>query len=737
MTDAVVSTPSGAVRSSPVPPGVGSPVSSRRPIPAGVDLATFVRLLCIIDLDGSIVWCNDAFGRALGYNPRQLRGTVINDLLHIEDDPDRQRASILLMEGREVEGLELRLRTADGGWRWLEWTSHIDLARRLAFGVARDITIRHEAEDDLRQHEVIFVKDRDSRYRIVNNEFCRVTGHVDASEVIGRPTAEIWPQHREMITDHEAELFESGEIHVSDETMDTAIGIRHFLMTRAVLHDDEGRVSGMVGIATDITARKQMEDELRQRDGRLAALMRTSPDIIVLTDASGAISQISDAVNSTVGALPPYVTPEQVLARIHPDDRDRVFSEFAALDSGGLRQLNSQFRMRHSDGTWVTVEDRARTLVDQAGNFAGSVIVARDVTARLAARDQLQAAVAAAEQASRAKSEFLSRMSHELRTPLNSVLGFAQLLEMDELPDHHAEWVSLILSAGRQLLQLIDEVLDIARIETGHLELMLEPVRVAELLAESVADVTAMADAAHVQLSLGIEAPELMVLADGARLRQVVNNLLSNAVRFNRAGGHVDVRGEVGAQGWARLVVADTGRGMGPGNLVRVFEPLERVADGPDGSGVSLALSRRLVEDMGGLLGVDSVPDVGTTFSVALPLADAPDEATSTTAARPARPDVAAPGPFRVLLVEEDLANLPLVERVMARRPGVEVIASMHGGLAMELAREHHPGLVLLDLALPDVAGIDVLHRLQNDAATADIAVALVDKARAGESGPA
>jgi PAS domain S-box-containing protein len=746
-------------------------VTVLRPAPEGIDLERFVRLsgelLCIVDLRGTIVWCNQAFGRTLGYQAGQLRERMIDTLLHAGDAPDRNRAAEQLMEGQEVTGLQLRLQAADGSWRWLEWTSRVDLERGLAFGAARDTTARHDAEVALRHHEalsrailwhsssVIFVKDLNGRYLIVNNEYCRVTGYRDPTHVVGKTTAEIWPAHRAMIRDHEADLVASGGPQVVDESMDTPNGRRHYLMTRALLRDEDGTPVGLVGIGTDITARKEMEAELERRDRRLAAVLQASPDIIGILDAAGEISQISAAVETILGDNLEPVSPGSVVTRVHPDDQARVVEEFSELQTGVRHHLNSQFRMSHADGHWVSLDDRARSLVNDDGTTAGTVIVARDVSAKLESQNQLRAAIEVADQASRAKSEFLSRMSHELRTPLNAVLGFAQLLQMDELPEPHAEWVSLILSAGRQLLQLIDEVLDIARLETGHLDLVLESVSVAELVADAVASVAPVAEAAQVQLTVRIEDEDLVVTADRARLRQVLMNLLSNAIRFNRLGGSVEVRTEHSAPGWARLVVADTGRGIGAANLGRVFQPFERTGaaagagpgvggrtgtgsgaviggdggDGPfegsgTGSGVSLALSKRLVEDMGGRLGVDSVPDAGSTFSIGLPVADAPDEL-APPPARLGSPTTAA-GPFRVMLVEEDLANLPLVERVLARRPGIEVMASMHGSLAIELAREHHPGLILLDLLLPDVPGTEVLERLRADPATIGIPVAVV-----------
>ncbi|HAM01866.1 MAG TPA: histidine kinase, partial [Acidimicrobiaceae bacterium] len=320
----------------------------------------------------------------------------------------------------------------------------------------------------------------------------------------------------------------------------------------------------------------------------------------------------------------------------------------------------------------------------------------------------------------------------ELRTPLNAILGFSQLLQMDELAVQQNEAVEHILRGGRHLLDLIDEVLDIARIETGHLELALRPVLMADVVTEVVELNRPIAERAEVAVQSTVDLGDSpAVLADRQRLVQVVLNLVSNAVKYNRPGGRVDISCDTTSEGRVRLAVSDTGQGIRPEDMGRVFEPFNRLGadqSGMEGTGVGLALTKDLVEMMHGTLRVESVPEVGSTFIVELPLAVVPDGVRLGTR----HGGTGSTPTFRVLLVEENLESLELVERVLSRRPGVVVLAAMHGRMAVDLAREHHPDLVLLDLTLPDVAGSVVLDELGNDPLTANIPVAVLSAVAGG-----
>jgi signal transduction histidine kinase/ActR/RegA family two-component response regulator len=329
-----------------------------------------------------------------------------------------------------------------------------------------------------------------------------------------------------------------------------------------------------------------------------------------------------------------------------------------------------------------------------------------------------------------AKSEYLSRMSHELRTPLNAILGFAQLLEMDELREDQQESLGYILSAARHLLALINEVLDIAAIEAGRLTLSLEPVWVADVVSETVSLIRPLADQQGILLVSPARTCDAHVLGDRQRLKQVLLNLLSNAVKYNRPAGSVHLTCEH-VNGRLRVKVADTGPGIPAEALERLFVPFERLGSEHgtvEGTGLGLPLSKRLADAMGGSLELESIPQQGSTFWVELPLIEAPAEAAADLGAAP-QPEpeqVEQTGhDLTVLYIEDNVSNLQLVERVMQRR-GIALISAMRPQLGLDLAGEHQPDLILLDLHLPDMPGQEVFRRLRANAKTAEIPVVVL-----------
>ena len=348
----------------------------------------------------------------------------------------------------------------------------------------------------------------------------------------------------------------------------------------------------------------------------------------------------------------------------------------------------------------------------------------------------LREAQETAESANRAKSEFLSRMSHELRTPLNAILGFGQLLELDQLGGDQRESVDQILKGGRHLLDLINEILDISRIETGNLALSPEAVSVAEVVNDVVTLMRPVAEERGIELrsDYGAGHPQwgAHVLADRQRVKQILLNLMANAVKYNRDAGEVVVSVE-SAEEAMRIKVTDTGPGIRDEDQVRLFTPFERLgaeSTGVEGSGVGLALCRRLAEAMAGSVGVRSTYGEGSCFWVELPLTEGPVERyerihgptgweTGTDEAGPERRPT-------VLYIEDNLSNLKLIERVLAHRGDVEVVPAMQGRLGLAVAREHQPDAILLDLHLPDMSGDQVLRQLRDDPATAAIPVVIL-----------
>ena len=340
--------------------------------------------------------------------------------------------------------------------------------------------------------------------------------------------------------------------------------------------------------------------------------------------------------------------------------------------------------------------------------------------------------------ASEAKNVFLSRMSHELRTPLAAVLGFSELLTLADLEPEKHEWSSMILRAGRHLLDLVNEVLDISRIESGDLAISLEAVSIEPILADAYELVAPLAQGRSVTLHPPtVSVSSGYIIADTQRLKQALVNLLSNAVKYNREGGEVTVSVASRPGDRVQIAVTDTGQGLDAASVARLFTPFDRLdaaASGVEGIGLGLALSRTLVENMGGTLEATSTPGEGSTFSIDLRRGEpvAVGEMAGEERA------ILTPRPYgrerSLLYVEDTVANVKLVEEILHARPSVKVLPAMLGSLGLELAREHEPDLILLDLHLPDMDGDQVLAQLQADERTSGIPVVFLSADATGRA---
>jgi PAS domain S-box-containing protein len=454
---------------------------------------------------------------------------------------------------------------------------------------------------------------------------------------------------------------------------------------------------------------------------------------------SDEIFQLFDVDKTRFGA-----TYEAFLNAIHPEDRDAVNKAYnRSLETREPYEITHRLLM--SDGRIKYVTERCASYFDSAGKPIRSVGTVQDVTklkvAELALKrfneeleqrvqqrtDLLLKAKEEADRANNAKSEFLSRMSHELRTPMNAIMGFAQLLETDRqtplIPDQ-ADNVREILHAGRHLLELINEVLDLARIETGRIELSLEPVEASLLAGECTALLQPLIHERQIELTLDIDSAS-SVQADRLRLRQILLNLISNAVKYNRDKGYVRINCQRVAEDRLRIAVHDNGRGIAADALPRLFKPFERIEsayDGIEGSGIGLALSKRLVEAMGGSIGVESVAGTGSAFWVELPVAEAKAYQPSGSGMKDATRNTYGKA-HTVLYVEDNPANLRLVQKVISAHTSLRLLEARTAEQGLELAKAHSPDLILLDINLPGMNGFEALHRLRDDPATCDIPV--------------
>jgi PAS domain S-box-containing protein len=494
-------------------------------------------------------------------------------------------------------------------------------------------------------------------------------------------------------------------------------------------HDELSELEGLAALADLALARNRLLDSQR----RLGAIVESSDDAIISKTLDGTITSWNRGAERMYGYGPEEVIGKPISILVPAELQDEVPAILQKVRNNQSIEHYETQRLT-KDGRTIDVSLTISPIRDAAGNLEGASTIARDVSERRKMEQERESAREEADRANLAKSEFLSRMSHELRTPLNAVLGFAQLLEMDHLTPEQEEGTREILKAGKHLLELVNEVIDISRIEAGKLRLSLEPVDAVLLAEECISLLIPFASEEGVSLSMDrhdASGPVPYVTADRQRLRQVLLNLISNGIKYNRQHGSVRVSFEPTDKGHRlRIDVTDTGRGIPSERIDELFAPFERLgadAWGIEGTGLGLALSRPLVEAMGGTITVSSELGMGSTFSVELASAEgSPMRAEDETSSREETMAGSAATSRKVLYIEDNLSNLKLVERLVARRSGIVLMSAMQGGIGVTLARDHLPDLILLDLNLPDMPGEEVLSRLQADPRTADLPVVVI-----------
>ena len=463
--------------------------------------------------------------------------------------------------------------------------------------------------------------------------------------------------------------------------------------------------------------------ERKEAEARFESLLEAAPDAIVVANDKGIITVANNRATDLFGysrdellGQPVEMLVPQQNREGHPDRRSGYVAHPAVRPMGAGLQLWAE----RKDGSKFPVDISLSPLETPAGILVSAAV--RDITDRLAAEEALRAAKEEAEHANRAKSDFLSRMSHELRTPLTAILGFTELLQMGGMPgDQRDLFVDRTHRAGQHLLALINDILDISRVETGSLAVSIEPVDAAPLVEQAIELIAPMAQSRRIVVVNTVR--DAVVLADSGRLRQVLLNLLSNAVKYNREAGAITISSRTDGD-YVSVAVSDTGPGIAENDLSRLFQPFERlgVQTGEiEGTGIGLAISRGLVEMMAGTIGVESTVGEGTRFTVTLPVAELQESFSSKIDSSHKDERTAT-----VLYIEDNASNTVLVESALSMRPHIRFISAVQGQLGLELAREHQPDLVLLDLHLPDISGEAVLAGLKSDPRTAEAPVIIV-----------
>jgi PAS domain S-box-containing protein len=507
------------------------------------------------------------------------------------------------------------------------------------------------------------------------------------------------------------------------------------------LRDAQDDIIGYLLIGTDNTARKQVEAEQKQLGQRLRdhqfytrSLFESNIDAIMTTDPSGIITDVNKQMEVLTGC-----TRDELIGAPFKNtftDPEQA-EESIKLVLSNKKVIDYELTARARDGKETVVSFNATTFYDRDRKLQGVFAAARDVTERrllnrvLQEKNvELEKARAVAEKANLAKSEFLSSMSHELRSPLNAILGFGQLMDSESPPPSptQRESIAQILQAGWHLLKLINEILDLAKVESRQIPLSREAVSLGEVMLECQGMIEPQAQQRGIRMTFPRFDIPYFVMADRTRVKQVIINLLSNAIKYNLPQGAVETTCTMGSHGRIRVGMRDTGAGLSPLELAQLFQPFNRLgqeAGGEEGTGIGLVVAKRLIELMGGVIGAESTVGQGSLFWFELMADEEPHLAINhLDAAAVGQPSVPRPDRLYTLLyVEDNPANLQLVEQIIARHADIHLLTAVNGKNGIDMARASLPDVILMDINLPGMDGFEALKVLNADPATAHIPV--------------
>ena len=705
----------------------------------------------------------------LGYRDEELRNvdSTFFELIHPDDQELTAAAVQRHFEHNEPYRVEIRMRHMDGSYRWIlcrgEAIRDNDGKPVRMLGTTTDITDRKQAEEALRLNEKsyrllfenmmagVVIQDASGKVIEANPAACSILG-LSMDQIMGRTAYdERWrlikkdgtpqqpsdmPSEVALRTGHNVSNFLTGIFIPENEDY------RWILINSTPVKDEKGKPISTTTIFLDITELKRTEEELRKHREHLEELVAERTTKLVESERqlrqAQEIARLghwtanlqtgtldwSDEIYRIFGRNPKTFKPsiENFFACVHPDDHALVRASEAEAARSGRHSVDHRIVLPDSTIRWV--HEEAQMDRDDQGKQLRLTGTVQDITTRKQVEQELIEAKVIAERASKAKSEFLSRMSHELRTPMNAILGFTQVLETDKLGSEQIEFVGEIHRAGDHLLELINELLDMSRIEAGKLTTVLQPVAVKSVVTAACQIVQSLV--AQKRLTLVNQCDErVMVLADQTRLKQILVNLLSNAAKYNRDGGRIQLACQLMGEDQIRIAVTDTGSGIPADKVARLFKPFERLGaeySAIDGTGIGLALSHQLAGLMGGQLGVESKLGEGSTFWVDLPVV-VTDTLTVKHSIKPEDALATDTHQINVLYIEDNAANLRVVEAMFRHQTTLRLLSATNGEFGLELAKRYVPDAILLDIHLPGMDGYAVLEAIKIDPKTKDIPV--------------
>ncbi|NQV21382.1 MAG: PAS domain S-box protein [Rhodospirillales bacterium] len=718
--------------------------------------------ICGLDREGNIVFANPAAARMVGYGVNELIGTHLEDLTgHVprSGEPTQGGGRLidtLISDGQTVRVDDRLFHRRDGSVFLVDYTG-TPLRNEVneiegAVLTFRDASRRAEAVRLLKQEESRFrdfasatsdwfwETDNQGRFTYLSDQFQKFSGQ-SPDTFVGQPFWEVakmfdsradavnWGHLQKQVAAGEPfrDLFfpfkdAQGRIRLIQAG---GVPVRNVL---------SGAVNGYRGTARDVTDMKEVERKLKENEERFALALRASNDALFDWSFENNRMFLSPRIYEMFGGDPSEVgdPASEWWDSLHPEDRSRVEEAINGFLASDADQYELEYRLRHQNGQYLKVLNRSFVIRDENRKAIRVVGVISDVTQQRRAEEELREAKQIAEHANHAKSQFLSSMSHELRTPMNSILGFAQVLKMTPAvsdDDDQSECVDQILKAGGFLLGLIDDVLELSKIESGKIPLSIEDISINDLVkgtADLVGSMAKKKDITIIDTVAGSELPAAR--ADYARCRQILLNLLSNAIKYNRDGGTVTIACRKNDGESLRLSVTDTGVGIPEDKHAQLFQPFNRLGaenSNIEGTGIGLAITKQLIELQQGSIGFESTVGAGTTLWVDLPVgASAP----SMRRGELEIDVIAGPEDTRlegatILYVEDKPANLRLFEKVFSRIPGLTVLSAHNAEFGLDIAERLLPDVIVMDINLPGLDGFQALEALKQMTATKDIPV--------------
>ena len=737
-----------------------------------------------LSLDGIFMYVSPAWTYFLAHPVNEVIGHSITEFVHKDDRDVCFNAIKMMVEtGDRMSDVIYRVKHLDGSWRWHS-SSGVPLYDKYnnvigVDGIARDITEKRKSDDLLRRFSFaieqspvsLVITDLNGKIEYVNERYVETTGY-SKEELIGK-------SHRILKSgEHSREYYKNlwntiisgqvwrGEFHNVKKNGD------HFweLTSISPLKNENGVITNYLGTKVDITERKYSEKQLH----KYSKVVEQSPNMILITDLNYVIEYVNPSFTKKTGYSFEEIVGRQYkflkTAKLDEGEYEELWNK---LNAGEVWQGENIDKRKSGELYWQDIS--INPILDEKGNTIHYVSIIQDISNRKKVEEELQElnlsleqkvmertselsitneflmkevvarkkheaelkiARNEAEKANKAKSEFISRMSHELRTPMNSILGFAQLFSMGELTPVQRRGVDHILNSGNHLLKLINEVLDISKIEAGKLSLSVEQIKVKEAISEAMDLVHPLTLNPQITINyIPHETDDLSIKADKQRLIQILVNILNNAIKYNKKGGSVTIEtileiNQSEMDDKVKIAITDTGVGIAEKDLSKLFIPFERLANTEiqvEGTGLGLSIAKELVNLMDGEITVQSKPGEGSTFYITLPHVShnkvdiSKFEVTDVVNSKNRKIK------GTVLYIEDNHSNIELVEQVLTtHRPDIKLICHKYGKQTIELAIEHSPDLILLDLDLPDIHGSEVIKEIKQNKQTRNIPVIII-----------